>query len=239
MSDAVRSHQAARGASVTDLRNDTEAPVAGWYPDPVDSGAQRWWSGNAWTDHVSREPRGQVAAPAATPTSSATTAAAGAVPVALFADSVFTHDVFTPPPGPTSQSDWHQKAGRGTTARRGPTGGSVSLSTAVPTAASRKHDPYRQRNWIAGLAVVLAVLSIPALAWRITADLPPLTESIFAGAPVGIALLALLASVRRGVGVVASIIAVVLSVAVLAVGFLVDPAIITSAVDAVLGLFPS
>jgi hypothetical protein len=218
--------------------------VAGWYPDPVDPGAQRWWSGNAWTDHVSREPRGQAAAPVATmlaPASPARTgtSVAGTVPVALFADSVFTPDVFTPPPGPTTQSDWHQNSGRGSTVRRGPTGGSVSLSTAVPTAASRKHDPYRQRNWMAGVAVVLAVLSIPALGWRISADLPPLTESTFAGAPVGVALLALLTSVRRGVGVVASIIAVVLSGAVLAVGFLVDPAIIRSAVDVVLGLLPS
>jgi hypothetical protein len=39
--------------------------------------------------------------------------------------------------------------------------------------------------------------------------------------------------------VVASIIALVLSGGVLAVGFLVDPAIIRSAVDAVLGLLPS
>jgi hypothetical protein len=238
MSDAVRSHQAARGASVTDLRNDTAAPVAGWYPDPVDPGAQRWWSGNAWTDHVSREPRGQAAAPIEAKLAPVASPS-GAVPVALFADSVFTPEVLSPPPGPTSQSDWHQKAGRGSTVRRVPTGGSVSLSTAVPTAASRKHDPYRQRNWIAGVALVLAVLSIPALAWRISADLPPLTESTFAGAPVGVALLALLASVRRGVGVVTSIIAVALSGAVLAVGFLVDPAIISSAVDAVLGLLPS
>jgi hypothetical protein len=229
---------------VTDLRNDTTAPVAGWYPDPVDPDAQRWWSGNAWTDHVSREPRGQAAAPPATlvaPAGSVTTgaSAAGTVPVALFADSIFSPDVFTPPAGPTTQSDWHQTTGRGTTARRGPTGGSVSLSTAVPTAASRRHDPYRERIWIVGVAVVLAVLSIPALGWRMSVDLPPLTQSIFAGAPVGVALLALLTSVRRGIGVVASVIAVVLSGAVLAVGFLVDPAVIRSAVDAVLGLLPS
>jgi hypothetical protein len=160
------------------------------------------------------------------------------VPVALFADSVFTPEVFTPQPGPTTQSDWHQKPGRAGAVRRAPSA-SVSLSTGVPSAASRKHDPYRERNWIAGAAIVLAVLSIPALGWRVTSDLSPLTESIFAGAPVGVALFAVAASVRRGVGVVASIIALVLSGGVLAVGFLVDPAIIRSAVDAVLGLLPS
>jgi uncharacterized Tic20 family protein len=33
----------------------------GWYADPHDAAAQRWWDGNAWTDHVQRTP----AAPAA------------------------------------------------------------------------------------------------------------------------------------------------------------------------------
>lgn len=26
---------------------------AGWYPDPGGSGRHRWWSGEAWTGHVS------------------------------------------------------------------------------------------------------------------------------------------------------------------------------------------
>src|SRR4051812_28668149 len=27
-------------------------PAAGWYHDPADAGAWRWWDGATWTDHV-------------------------------------------------------------------------------------------------------------------------------------------------------------------------------------------
>ncbi|WP_097061940.1 DUF2510 domain-containing protein [Salinibacterium xinjiangense] len=30
----------------------SELPVAGWYRDPVDSRAARWWDGVAWTGHT-------------------------------------------------------------------------------------------------------------------------------------------------------------------------------------------
>jgi len=38
------------------------APAAGWYHDPADAGAWRWWDGSAWTDHV--RPVEQAAQPA-------------------------------------------------------------------------------------------------------------------------------------------------------------------------------
>jgi uncharacterized protein DUF2510 len=31
-----------------------QSTPAGWYPDPTGQADQRYWDGNAWTDHVSR-----------------------------------------------------------------------------------------------------------------------------------------------------------------------------------------
>jgi hypothetical protein len=35
---------------------DIITPQAGWYPDPTDSRAYRWWSGGSWTDHLTAAP---------------------------------------------------------------------------------------------------------------------------------------------------------------------------------------
>jgi len=35
---------------------DIITPQAGWYPDPTDSRAYRWWSGGAWTEHLTAAP---------------------------------------------------------------------------------------------------------------------------------------------------------------------------------------
>ncbi|CAN5547113.1 hypothetical protein BH09ACT4_BH09ACT4_13250 [soil metagenome] len=229
-------------------------PAAGWYPDPADPTSSRWWSGEGWTDHV--QPAAVAAVPVAapvfvatpvlppappapspTPVPTASNFDSDGVPLNLFADSVFAPEVLTGRPKPSSQSDWHAQSGRGVVPKR-QVGGSVSLSTGSSTAAVRKHDPYRERNWIAGVALVLAILSIPALAVRFLVELPPVTQSVFGGAPIAISLLAVALSVRRGNGIVASIIAVVISGAVLAAGLLVDPAILKSIVDQVMALLP-
>jgi len=207
---------------VTDIQQD--APPAGWYPDPVRPGASRYWSGVGWTD--------QVSAPAVATAAGALDAgpAVGEPPV-----------TFAPPPAhPTerhsSQSEWHQS--RAQQSVRRPVVASVSTTTRAASSASRAHDPY-DRNWIAVVAIVLAVLSIPALAARVLWDLPALTQSIFAGAPVGISLLALASGVRRRSGIVLSIVAVVLSLVTLVAAWVVDPALIRGAVDGIAGLFPA
>lgn len=232
---------------MTDLRHEAyaTAPAAGWYPDPANVASSRWWDGSGWTDHV--QPAAVAAVPEVAevasvpevvpePPRSANLDADG-VPLTLFADSVFPPAVLTGPTGPSSQSDWHNQTGRVSTVRR-QSGGSVSLSTAAPSAAGRRNDPY-DRSWMSGLAIVLAVLSIPALALSVAWDLPPLTQSIFGGAPIAIGLLALVAAVRRGRGIVLPVVAVIISGGVLLTGILVDHEILRSIVATVTGLLPS
>jgi len=230
-------------------------PAAGWYPDPADGASSRWWDGAAWTDHV------QPAAVAAVPVAAVPVYAAPAAPVAppasagsipqpgvpsnldpdgvplnLFADSVFTPAALAPVSGPTTQEDWHNQGGRGTKVRR-QVAGSVSLTTAG-VSSKRISNPY-QPNWVAGLALIVAVLSIPALALRVAWELPPLTQSIIAGAPIALALLALVSSIRSGARVVVAVIALVVSVLVVVAGFVVPGTVFTAAVDWVIALLPS
>lgn len=234
------------GATVSDVL--ASAPAAGWYPDPADGSSSRWWDGAAWTDHVQPAAVAAVPVVAATPVAPIVPAApvapavprpsnldADGVPLSLFADSALNPAVLAPIAGPTTQEDWHNQVGRGSQVRRHGSG-SVSLSTAGGAGLSR--DRY-QPNWIAGLAIVLAVLSIPALALRVAWELPPLTQSILAGAPIAIGLLALATSIRRGGRFVLSLVAVLISAAVVVAGFVVDPALLTAAVDWVVGLLPS
>jgi len=46
------------------MTNDTNLPVAGWYPDPDNSAQLRWWDGQRWTDQrqtsVSEQAPGEV-----------------------------------------------------------------------------------------------------------------------------------------------------------------------------------
>jgi hypothetical protein len=216
------------------------APAAGWYPDPASPNSSRWWDGAAWTDHV--QPAVMAAVPQVAEVAQIPEPArrpnlgADGVPFSLFADSVVNPAVLAPIAGPSTQEDWHNTTGRGTQVRR-QVSGSVSLSTAGAS-SKRISDPY-ERNWIAGLAIVLAVLSIPALALRVAWELPPLTQSILAGAPIAISLLARAMGFRRGRRIVLPLVATLISAAVVAAGFLVPPAILVGAVDWVIGLLPS
>jgi hypothetical protein len=213
------------------------APAAGWYPDPASPTSSRWWDGAAWTDHV--QPAVMAAVPAVAPITEPARASnldADGVPLNLFADSVVHPAVLAPIAGPSTQQDWHNATGRGTQVRR-QVAGTVSLSTAGAS-AKRISDPY-ERNWIAGVAIVLAVLSIPALALRVAWDLPPLTQSILAGAPIAISLLALATGFRRGRRIALPLVATLISAAVVAAGFLVPPQTLVGAVDWAIGLLPS
>jgi hypothetical protein len=224
------------------------SPAAGWYPDPASPSSSRWWDGSAWTDHV--QPAAVAAVPMAAPVSAAAPVAdpvvataparssnldADGVPLSLFADSTVNPAVLAPSSRPATQEDWHNQAGRGSNVRR-QVAGSVSLSTAGASSA-RTTDPY-DRNWVVGLAVVLAVLSIPALFLRVAWDFPTITQSILGGAPIAISVLALAMSIRRGRGIALSIVAVLISVLVLVAGLVVDPAILTGIFDTVRGLLP-
>jgi hypothetical protein len=227
----------AKGAIVTDLQQDAPSvPPAGWYPDPVRPGSTRYWSGTGWTDQVSAPVTEQYAAP------SAVASAAPSLGYLFDAGPVVEPPpaMFGAPPPPTerhaSQEEWHQTRARPIQRTSVPPVSSTTRAASSKTA--RSNDPY-DRNWIAGVAIVLAILSIPALALRVLWDLPPLTQSILAGAPIGISLLAFARAARGRSGLVLSIIAVVISAGTLVAAWFVDPALIQSVVDAVVGLIPA
>ena len=48
----------------------SETPPAGWYPDPQDADRQRYWDGNAWTEHTADASPQAAGAAATTSTSS-------------------------------------------------------------------------------------------------------------------------------------------------------------------------
>jgi hypothetical protein len=214
---------------VTDVQQQASAPAAGWYPDPVRPGSTRYWSGTGWTDHVNT-PETELA-PAVAPVS---TFAFDIAPVVEAPPATFA--VAPPAAREThaTQSEWHQSRAR--PIQR--VGVAPVSTTTRNTAAGRQNDPY-DRNWIAGVAIALAILSIPGIAARVLWDLPPLTQSIFAGAPIGVALLALARAARHRSGLVLSIVAMVIAAGTLLAGLFVDPEVVGSIVESIVGLLPA
>jgi hypothetical protein len=62
---------------------DSAQPIAGWYPDPENPAAERWWDGTAWSDHR----RASTVTPVAPP-----------APAAPVAPAVPQYGVAAPPP---------------------------------------------------------------------------------------------------------------------------------------------
>lgn len=223
---------------MTDLQQDAPlAPAAGWYPDPVRPGATRYWSGTGWTDQVSTPVN-------ETPALQPAYLHPDVAPLGLLFDASPVVEpppvTFGAPPAPreshATQSEWHQTRARPMQRTSAPP---VSTTTRVASSvSSRQNDPY-DRNWIAGLAIAAAIVSIPLVAGRVLWDLPPLTQSIFAGAPIGISLLAFARAARHRSGRILSLVALVISAATLGAAYVVDPAFIQSIVDAITGLFPA
>src|SRR5204863_1816973 len=118
---------------------------------------------------------------------------------------------FTVPPAlpesHASQSEWHQTRAR---PMHRPSAPPVSTTTRAASSTARTSNPY-DRNWVAGVAIAFAILSVPLVAARVLWDLPPLTQSIFAGAPIGVSVLALVRATRQRSGLILSIVALVLS----------------------------
>ena len=75
--------------TVEDVTSPT-APAPGWFPDPGGSGAERWWSGETWTEYT-RE------APAPAPAPAMAEPAAPAVPVATPAPAATATPAFVAP----------------------------------------------------------------------------------------------------------------------------------------------
>jgi hypothetical protein len=223
--------QGAKGAIVTDLQQQASAPAAGWYPDPVRPGSTRYWSGTGWTDQVNTPTFEPEPEPVVAPL---TTFAFDVAPVVEAPPATFAVAPPAQRENHATQSEWHQARAR--PIQR--VGVAPVSTTTRATAVGRQNDPY-DRNWIAGVAIVLAILSIPGIAARVLWDLPPLTQSIFAGAPIGVALLAVARAARHRSGMVVSIVAIVIAAGTLLAGLFMDPELIRSIVASITGLLPA
>ena len=131
------------------------APAPGWYPDPAGPGSLRWWSGAAWTEHVS---------PVVSPVVSLAPAADDDVPEL----TRFARDPALRP----------------------------AVLDELPLAPRR--DPYRDRNILAGLALVVALLSIPLTIVDAIWHLPDMVAYIAGGTPFSLGILGLVASIKLG-----------------------------------------
>lgn len=155
----------------------TSAPAAGWYPDPVEPGGMRWWSGTGWTAHVSPPVAPAAVAPAVE-------------------DDVPDLARFTRDPG-ARQPVFEE-----------------------PVVVHR--DPYSDRNWLAGLALVVALLSVPGTIVGLFVTLPDIVQYFVSGVPIAVALLGLVASIKLGFSTRMAWLALAISAVTMIAGWAID-----------------
>jgi uncharacterized membrane protein len=174
--------------TVTDLRPVGAIP-AGWYPDPVDPAGLRWWSGEDWTQHTN--------APVA-PVAVAEPVVPQYVPVGRVAVVDPVADSFAPDLARFSRDPLV-------------TGQPASVAAATSDILRRK-DPYRDRNVISGIALVVAVIGLLAFVAGQLLELPDMILYLAGGTPFTIAAFAIVVAIRTGRGLLLAVIAAVLSV---------------------------
>lgn len=90
----------------------------------------------------------------------------------------------------------------------------------VPVVIGR--DPYRDRNVLAGVALVVALLSIPGTVADAIWHLPTFVSFAIGGAPISIALLGLVASIKLGFSTRMAWLAVAISIVTMAAGWVIS-----------------
>ncbi|MEO8263554.1 MAG: hypothetical protein ABI566_13385 [Pseudolysinimonas sp.] len=87
--------------------------------------------------------------------------------------------------------------------------------------AAPRRDPYRDRNVLGGLALVVALLSIPATIVGLIWPLPDVIGFLVGGAPISLAILGLVASLKLGFPTRMAWLAIAISVVTMAVTWIV------------------
>jgi hypothetical protein len=83
-------------------------------------------------------------------------------------------------------------------------------------------NPYRDRNVLAGFALVVALLSIPGTVADAIWHLPTFVSFLVGGAPISIALLGLVASIKLGFSTRMAWLAVAISIVTMAAGWVIS-----------------
>ncbi|CAN5547117.1 hypothetical protein BH09ACT4_BH09ACT4_13260 [soil metagenome] len=100
------------------------------------------------------------------------------------------------------------------------------LAEVVSTAPQR--DPYRDRNVLAGLALVVALLSVPGTIADVFLKLPDMISYFVGGVPMSLAILGLIASIKLGFPTRMAWLALAISTVTMVVGLALNAQEVTS-----------